>query len=142
MIDPREAPCPNCQAPAGKPCNVPKGNGRRDVPWFHSARENLAAGVTPASPAQTLAETLLATLQDDPTVTMIACDCGRDVDIFTDQTAPPIQELIEHAAFEHTSRREINVYRTVKLLSGYEIGTLLRLDAQTEAEKKWREDRA
>lgn len=36
---PIDVGCSNCQSPAGHPCSQPTDNGRRDVTWFHSARE-------------------------------------------------------------------------------------------------------
>lgn len=138
MAAPIEVACPNCQAPEGKPCNVPTDSGRRSVPWFHAARENLASGVTLPTPAEILATTLLATIEDDPSVTMVACECGRDVQMSSETGVAELQSLIEHAAFDHATRYQIDVYRTAKLVSGYELGVLLRLSALTEAEEKWR----
>ncbi|UDL15470.1 hypothetical protein SEA_PEPE25_95 [Microbacterium phage Pepe25] len=132
--------CPVCQAKTGERCTVPTITGRREVSWIHSGRIEVVS--PPKGPIETLAETLLTTLQGDETVTMITCDCGRDVDIFTDQTVEAVKELLEHAAFEHSTRREIHVYRTAPLLSGYELGMLMRLPALTDAELKWRDARA
>lgn len=131
--------CPVCQAKAGEKCTAPTNTGRKPVTWLHAGR---IVTTPPKSPVEVLAETLLTTLQGDETVTMITCDCGRDVDIFTDQTVEAVKELLEHAAFEHSTRREIHVYRTAPLLSGYELGTLMRLPTQTDAETAWRESRA
>lgn len=131
--------CPVCQARPTFRCTAPTNTGRKEVAWLHAGRIETAP---PKSPVEVLAETLLTTLQGDETVTMITCDCGRDVDIFTDQTVEAVKELLEHAAFEHILRREIHVYRTAPLLSGYELGTLMRLPTQTDAETAWRESRA
>ncbi|UVT31365.1 hypothetical protein SEA_MARCIE_103 [Microbacterium phage Marcie] len=134
-----DIPCPVCQSPAGQRCTAPTITSRKEVSWIHAGRIETAP---PKSPVEVLAETLLTTLQGDETVTMITCDCGRDLDIFTEQTVEAVKQLLEHAAFEHATRREIHVYRTAPLLSGYELGTLMRLPAQTDAESKWRESRA
>lgn len=130
--------CPVCQARPTFRCTAPTNTGRKEVAWLHAGRIETTP---PKSPAQTLAETLLATLEGDESVTMIACDCGRDADIFPEQTVEGIVALLEHAAFEHGTRRDIHVYRTTTLLNGYELGVLLRVPALTEAESKWREAR-
>lgn len=140
---PIDVACPNCQSPSGKPCTVPTDAGRRVVPWFHSARENDAAGIVLPSSAETLATTLLAATENDPTVTMLACECGgRDVLVGTETTVAEVVDLLNHAAFDHATRRDVDVYRTSTLLSGYELGALMRLDAQTGAEEEWRRERA
>ncbi|WNN94124.1 hypothetical protein SEA_FREGLEY_99 [Microbacterium phage Fregley] len=130
--------CPVCQSPAGKRCTAPTITSRKEVSWLHAGRIETTP---PKSPVQTLAETLLATLEGDETVTMIACECGRDVDIFPEQTIDAVVALLEHAAFEHGTRRDIHVYRTTTLLNGYEIGVLLRLPTLSDHESKWREAR-
>lgn len=43
-----EVSCPNCQAPQGVSCTRPTITGRRDVSWFHTAREDAAGTVHPA----------------------------------------------------------------------------------------------
>ncbi len=43
MTSPSEVTCPACQAPPASPCNVPTDRSRRGVPWYHNAREDLAA---------------------------------------------------------------------------------------------------
>lgn len=140
---PLSVECPNCQSPAWAPCTAPTDNGRRPLRAFHIAREHAAVvAVPPPTLAQTLAETLLAVLVDDPTVMYIACECGRDVEMFSEITAAPILELIEHAAFDHPTRRSVHVYRAQELVSGDDLGILLRLAPVTEAEHKRREARA
>ncbi|WNT44308.1 hypothetical protein SEA_CANDC_97 [Microbacterium phage CandC] len=130
--------CPVCQSAAGKRCTAPTITSRKEVSWLHAGRIETAP---PKTSAQTVAEALLATLEGDPTVTMIACECGKDLDIFPEQTIEGVVALLEHAAHEHVTRRDIHVYRTTKLLDGYEIGVLLRLPALNDHESKWREAR-
>lgn len=95
-----------------------------------------------------LAEALLTVLLHDRTVSMIACDCGTDLEIYEGMTGSDgttveqVAELIEHATFGHATRRTIDVYRTAPLVTDYELGILLGLPAVTEAEEKWRQSRA
>lgn len=49
-----------------------------------------------------------------------------------------VEALLEHVAFDHITRADIVMVRTTPLLSAYEIGQTLGLDAQTEHEEKWR----
>lgn len=42
VVTPLLVACPNCQAQPGKPCTQPTDTGRRDVRWFHLAREDAA----------------------------------------------------------------------------------------------------
>lgn len=42
MANPRVVACPNCNAKPGEPCSQPTDTGRRDVNWYHSAREGAA----------------------------------------------------------------------------------------------------
>lgn len=37
-VSPRTVGCPNCQAPAEKPCTQPTDTGRREINWYHYAR--------------------------------------------------------------------------------------------------------
>lgn len=46
---PITARCPNCQARPGEPCTQPTDTGRRNVSWFHMARES-AVGKPPSLP--------------------------------------------------------------------------------------------
>lgn len=39
MVDPKSRPCPACYARPGEPCTTPTDTGRRNVGWFHYARE-------------------------------------------------------------------------------------------------------
>jgi hypothetical protein len=45
-VEPHSISCPSCNAPPGQDCNVPTVAGRRDVPWVHNARRDLAEGWT------------------------------------------------------------------------------------------------
>lgn len=136
--------CPNCQALPGEPCTRATDTTRRPIKWFHLARADAAAEIepprAPATRSEIIARALLTALQNDKQVSFIACDCGTDLEISEDTTVDQARELLEHAAFGHTSRRDIDVYRTQKLLTGYELGITLRLDALTDAEQKWREE--
>lgn len=40
--NPLDYVCPNCNAQPGKYCSVPSSRGRKQVPWVHSSREELA----------------------------------------------------------------------------------------------------
>lgn len=41
-MNPITVRCPACNAGPSVPCNVPTDTGRRNVQWFHHARENKA----------------------------------------------------------------------------------------------------
>jgi hypothetical protein len=45
-MTPRQVICPVCNARPGHPCNAPTDTGRRNVRWYHYAREELAAETT------------------------------------------------------------------------------------------------
>lgn len=92
------------------------------------------------SPAEELAEALVASIKHDPTVSMIACECGRDVDA-QELTAERLRKLLEHAAHDHVTRRNVDVYRTVPLVGAWELGVLMGLPSQTEGEETWRQAR-
>lgn len=143
MIATIDTTCPNCQARPGQPCTAPTNTGRRDVKWFHSARESAAADTAaPATAAQVFAGAILAALGDDAAVTGIACDCGDEVSMYSEITVDEIARIIEHAAHDHVTRRGLIVHRARELVSEYELGVILGLPALTEAEEKWRKDRA
>lgn len=40
--NPLDYTCPNCNAQPGKMCSVPTSTSRRQVPWVHPSREELA----------------------------------------------------------------------------------------------------
>lgn len=40
IISPLSLHCPACRARGDQPCTTPTDNGRREVKWFHHARED------------------------------------------------------------------------------------------------------
>lgn len=142
----REVACPTCNSAAWEACTQSTNTGRTPVTWFHDKRTDLAnetEAPDPApSPGQSVADAVLTALQNDPTVSFVACDCGSDLEISHETTMEDLRTLIEHAAFAHTGRRDVHVYRHSTLLSGNELGLLLRLAPVTESERAWRDSRA
>lgn len=139
----REVACPTCRAQPWETCTQPSNTGRNPVTWFHDSRRDAAAETEPPAPAtrsEIVAQALLTALQNDAQVSFIACDCGTDLEINSDTVTEQVMRLLEHAAHEHTGRRDVHVYRAQKLFSGYELGVTLRLDALTDAEQKWRNE--
>lgn len=72
---------------------------------------------------------------DDTTTT--ECDaCGLSSDNIGSDA------LIEHALFDHVSRAGLKVVRHGALLSSFELSLAAGLEARTDAEQKWRDERA
>lgn len=42
-VRPIQVTCPTCNAQPWKPCTVPTNVSRREVTWFHTAREEAAS---------------------------------------------------------------------------------------------------
>lgn len=63
-------------------------------------------------------------------------DCGVST---LDST---LRRVIEHAAYQHFTRRGLVIVRSSQLLSNYELGESLELPALTEHEQTWRAQRA
>ncbi len=137
---PIDVTCPNCQAKPGDRCTQPDGLGRHEVKRFHYARESAAADVVEPLPAPTtLAETLLQLLTEDAAVSHLACD-GGDFEVLASSEASmeDVTPLLEHVAHDHVSRRDILVHRVSTIVTGYELGVLMRLPVQSDAEQNWR----
>ena len=93
-------------------------------------------------PAEELARTLLTSLSHDPPVLYLGCEAGdHDVDITEETPVEAVRLMLEHVAHDHVSRRDVMVYRSALVMGGYELGILMDLPAQTEAEEKWRQVR-
>lgn len=58
---------------------------------------------------------------------------GGEADVFA------VEELIEHAAFEHATSAGLLVSRVTGLIRPYELRLLLGATPATEHEEKWRE---
>lgn len=63
----------------------------------------------------------------------VECECGYGM------TNCTLEATIEHAMFDHVTRRALLVVRTAPLLSGYQVGQMLGLSTQTAHEESWRE---
>lgn len=136
--------CPTCNAQPWQVCTRPSNTGRVPITYFHAKRSDLADETVDPDPvvlpSESVAEALVTALKNDPTVSFIACDCGHDLEVYSELTLAEVRSLIEHAAHAHTGRRDVHVYRSTLLLSGNELGLLLRLNPLTDAEQKWREE--
>lgn len=71
----------------------------------------------------------------DRTKDNIEVEC-EDCSVSTPDSS--LRAVIEHAAFEHFTRRGLVIIRRSRLLSGYELGESLELPTLTEHEDKWR----
>lgn len=84
-----------------------------------------------------MAEVILDQVTEESVTTgdTIEVEC-EDCGISTPEQ--PLQRVIEHAAFDHVTRRGLTLVRRSRLLSGYELSESLDLPAQTAHEEKWR----
>lgn len=144
---PIDVACPNCQSRAGKPCTAPDGLGRHDVKRFHYARQDAArsqdetAPKAPPTDAEKALTETLTTLLNDPAVASLECEwCGWDPCDMGPVQPTSAKALLDHVAFDHVTRAGIVVRRVETVVSSRELGVLLRLPAQSEAEASWRRE--
>lgn len=126
--------CPNCGSPAGKPCTAPTNTSRREVKWVHSSREHALT-----APIERAAETIAESFTDQ-NVTLACSHCDWEA---TGDRPDSVRSLLEHCAHgHHVGRADVVMVRTSVFMTGNEVGLTLGSPALTEAEEKWRQERA
>lgn len=88
-----------------------------------------------------VAARLLPSLLENPRA-VVACECGDGLTVTSETTAGELAGLLEHAAYAHVTRRDISIARPDELMSAWQLGILLGLSPQTEAEGRWRAAKA
>ncbi len=94
--------------------------------------------------ATVLVTTLLASKSPDESISLHCEGCAQTEDVwdFNGDLATQIslvQNLIDHAQFDHTSHCGVGVARRIELLSAFELSRMLGVEPRTEHEAKWRE---
>lgn len=90
-------------------------------------------------------ETVIDAVEDEKvndkdlfTVSLVCGGCGRTEEVYRG-AEPMLRELVEHVLFQHSTREDIHLERSVKLHTGYHLGQLFGLPAVTTHEERWRE---